>query len=107
LIASRHERRAATSADASVRPRASVRASAAASVVAPLALGALCVCLVGTIITGPDAYQARDQMDKALAASDKSEPAQARLHAQLAKEILKRPADPYPFIIGAVYARAQ
>ena len=65
------------------------------------------MCLVGTIITGPDAYQARDQMDKALAASDKSEPAQARLHAQLAKEILKRPADPYPFIIGAVYARAQ
>lgn len=68
-------------------------------------LGALMVlCLVGAAVTGPDAYKARKLLEERWAQSSHTAATLPELLPHLRREVLRRPADPYPFIIGAVAA---
>jgi tetratricopeptide (TPR) repeat protein len=60
--------------------------------------------IVGASVTGPDGYKARQQLEAHWASLSRDATTLPQLTPQLERNVLRRPADPYPFIIGAVAA---
>lgn len=62
------------------------------------------ISIVGASITGPDGYRAREQLETRWASTRHDASTLPQLIPQLQRSVLRRPAEPYPFIIGAVAA---
>ena len=69
-----------------------------------LSVGCLGLAIVGTLLTGPDAYQTRDRFSSVWGSEPHAEKFLTEMQVKLQAEVVKRPADPYPFILGSMVA---
>ncbi|HXS17395.1 MAG TPA: hypothetical protein VN764_09405, partial [Polyangiaceae bacterium] len=68
------------------------------------ALCALLLSIMGSILTGPDAYVARERLSQQLNGLGTRTQTDKALLDHVRREIVKRPADPYPFIVASMAA---
>jgi len=95
LIASRHSRDQLLAAEVAPTKRWLVGS----------AIALMWTVLIGAAVTGPDAYIARQVLSQRWSSAERRSDALQFLIPAIKHDVFRRPADPYPYMIGALAAQ--